>query len=110
LRETPVDAMELSAVIANVIEIARNACARMPEGSSKCIELICVNKPIFIFECSNTCAGEVLLDKNGLPISNEEGHGIGTKSIAAFIKKHNALIDYQTGNGIFQLRIMVPEN
>lgn len=105
--ETPVNAMELSAVIANAIENARNACRRMPEGSVKSIELTCVSKPHFVFECSNTYSGEILFDKSGVPLSSGHGHGIGTKSIAAFVKNHNALIDYQTDNGIFRLRILL---
>lgn len=105
--ETPVDAIELSAVIANAIENARNACRRMPEGSAKFIELICVSKPHFVFECSNTYSGEIMFDKSGVPLSSEHGHGIGTKSITAFVKKHSALMDYQTDNGIFRLRILL---
>jgi Signal transduction histidine kinase regulating citrate/malate metabolism len=105
--ETPVDAMELSTVIANAIENARNACRMMPEGSAKSIELVCVSKPHFVFECSNTYSGDVLFDKNGMPSSNVEGHGIGTRSITAFAKKYNALIDYQAGSGIFKLRILL---
>ena len=105
--KTPVDAMELSTVIANAIENARNACRRMPEGSAKSIELVCASKPHFVFECSNTFAGEVLFDKNGIPATNQEEHGIGTRSIAAFVKKHNALIDYKAHGGIFGLRILL---
>ncbi len=105
--EAPVNAMELSAVIANAIENARNACRRMPEGSVKSIELTCVSKPHFVFECSNTYSEEILFDKDGVPLSSEHGHGIGTKSIAAFVKNHDALIDYQTDNGIFRLRVLL---
>ena len=79
----------------------------MPEGSAKFIELICVSKPHFVFECSNTYSGQILFDKSGVPISSEYGHGIGTKSITAFVKKHSALIDYQADNGIFRLRILL---
>ena len=107
LAETPVDAMELSTVIANAIENARNACRCMPPGSTKTIELICVSKPHFVFECSNTFCGRVLFDKNGMPVSDAAGHGIGTKSINAFVKKYNAFIDYQAENGIFTLRILL---
>jgi sensor histidine kinase regulating citrate/malate metabolism len=107
LEEIPVDAMELSAIFANAIENARNACRRMPEGYAKSIELTCVSRPHFVFECSNTYSGEIQFDKNGMPTASEAGHGIGTKSITAFVKKHNALIDYQANNGIFRLRILL---
>jgi two-component system, LytTR family, sensor histidine kinase AgrC len=105
--KTPVDEMELSAVLANAIENARNACRRMPEGAMKSLEIICVSKPHFVLETANTYCGEVLFDKDGLPASTEEEHGIGTQSIAAFVKKHNAILDYQTDNVMFRLRILL---
>lgn len=107
--KTPVDEMELSAVLANAIENARNACRNQPEGALKSLEIICVSKPHFVLETSNTYYGEVLFDLDGLPSSTENEHGIGTQSIAAFVKKHNAILDYQTENGVFKLRILLIE-
>jgi hypothetical protein len=104
----PIDEMELSTVLANAIENARHACAKMPEKAKKTLEIISVSKPHFVFEIANTYCGEVVFDKNGLPVSEEVEHGIGSQSIEAFVKKHNAILDYQTENGIFRLRILLP--
>lgn len=105
----PIDEMELSTVLANAIENARHACAKMPEKAKKSLEIICVSKPNFVFEIANTYFGEVLFDKNGLPVSKEVEHGIGTQSIEAFVKKNHAILDYHTENGIFRLRILLPQ-
>lgn len=103
----PVDGIELSAVFANAIENALVACEKLPKEAERFIELTCISKPHFVLEIANTYNGEVLLDRTGLPMSREEGHGIGTRSIDAFAKKHNAILDYQTENGLFKLRILM---
>lgn len=105
----PIDEMELSTVLANAIENARHACAKMPENAKKSLEVIAVSKPHFVFEIANTYCGKVLFDKNGLPVSREIDHGIGTLSIDAFVKKHNAILDYQTENEVFRLRLLLPQ-
>lgn len=105
-----VDEIELSTVFANAIENARHACLGLPDGADKIIELVCVSKPHFVLEIANTYGGTILLDKNGLPISKDAGHGIGTQSIAAFVKKHNAMLDYKTENGMFRVRILLKCN
>jgi len=103
----PVDEIELSTVFANSIENACNACRKLPDELNKSIQLTCVSKPHFVLEIANTYIGQVIFDKNDLPISKNNGHGIGTQSIAAFVKNHNAMLDYQTENGIFKLRILL---
>jgi hypothetical protein len=105
-----IDEMELSTVLANAIENACHACAKMPEGLHKMIEIICVSAPNFVIEIANTYYGDIQFDSNGFPVSKEEAHGIGTKSIDAFVKKHHAILDYQTENSIFRLRILFPEH
>lgn len=106
-KKIPVDEIELSTVFANAIENARDACQRLPVGADKIIELVCVSKPHFVLEIANTYSGSILLDKNGLPISKNEGHGIGTQSIAAFVKKHGAMLDYKAECGMFRVRILL---
>jgi len=103
----PVDEIELSTVFANAIENACNACRKLPGDTARTMELVCVSKQHFVLEIANTYLGKVDLGRNGLPISKQKGHGIGTQSIVAFVKKHNAIIDYQTDNNMFKLRIML---
>lgn len=106
-QQLPVKEMELATVLANAIENARNACRLMPKGKERAIQITCVTKPRFAFEISNTYYGEVLFNESGLPMATEEGHGLGSQSIAAFVKKYNAILDYQTDNGLFRIRILL---
>ena len=60
-----------------------------------------------MIEISNSYAGAITFDRRGLPVSNKQGHGIGTRSIVAFAEKHNALYLFRTENGWFKLQIAV---
>jgi hypothetical protein len=108
-QKLPVDEMELSSALANAMENARNACRLMPPGTEPSIELVCVSRQQFVFECANTFSGRIDFDKKGCPVSRMDEHGIGTKSIAAFARKHNAILDYQTEGGIFRMRILMQQ-
>lgn len=106
----PIDATELAMVVSNMIENASIACAGLPEGQEPWIRLICLNSPRFLFQISNPYAGTLTLDENGLPVTDRQGHGIGMKSILAFMKKHNAIYDLDISDGIFTFRFMVQED
>lgn len=102
--DLPVDAAELSIVFANSLENAINACMMLPI-EQRCIVFKCISHPQLMLEISNPYVGQVLMDAEGIPISDKLDHGIGTRSIMAFVKKHQALCDYEVKNGWFALRI-----
>jgi len=107
-KDLPIDAVELSTVFANAIENARNACCEVDEGEDKIIELTCRSRPNFIFEIANSFNGKIRLDENLIPLATENGHGIGTQSIVAFANKYHGILDYQTDNHCFKLRMLIP--
>ena len=102
----PVDEAELALVFANGLENAINACMTLPpvERKLRCKAISC---PGLMLEILNPCAKEINFDENGLPISDREGHGLGTKSIAAFCEKYSALCRYEAENGWFCMRIIL---
>lgn len=104
--ELPVNESELSIVFANALENAINACAALPLERRK-ITVKCVDKPRLIIQIDNACAGTVRLNRKGLPVAEEPGHGCGTRSIKAFCEKNNALWDYRAEEGWLSLRILV---
>lgn len=105
----PVDVMELATVFANAIENARDAMREMPEEKEKRLELYSTDTPRFIFEISNTCPDAVSFDEDGIPINEENQYGIHTRSILAFTKKHDAVIDYVVQDGMFRLRLLLQD-
>lgn len=107
-RELPVNALEVGTVVANAVENALHACACMPPQAPRRIRVAGAGGPQLLIEVGNTFAGQVLFDKSGLPATDVPGHGDGTRSIAAFAKRHRALLDYSAEAGWFRLRILIP--
>ena len=103
----PADAMELSIVFANAIENAVNACRRQPPGEPRWLILSARVRPQLALEIANTFSGQVRFDAEGLPVTREEGHGFGTRSIAAFAKKYHAFFHCGVEDGMFRLRLLM---
>lgn len=103
----PMEASELAMVLANAIENAIHACEKLSDDKNRFIKIKMVSSPQLALEIINSYAGKVAFDENGLPISTETGHGLGTKSISAFVKKHDGMIEYNADDTIFRLRILV---
>lgn len=104
--ELPVDTGELSTVFANILENALHACVQMPEGQRQII-CKCLCRPQLMLEVANTCLGKVRFDANGQPIADRPDHGLGTRSIASFCKKHGAICSYEAQEGWFKIRIVL---
>jgi len=100
----PVDAAELSTVFANALENAIHACAALPEGERELV-CTCISHPSLMFQIANPYRGTIRFDQNGCPVAQNPGHGIGTRSIAAFCEKHGACCVYEAKDGWFRLKI-----
>ncbi|MDE7284023.1 MAG: GHKL domain-containing protein, partial [Lachnospiraceae bacterium] len=102
----PVDSGEFSIVIANALENAIKACSSFPE-EQRIIIFKCIHKPKLMLEISNPCNDVVVFSQDGIPLSKEKEHGIGTRSIMAFCKKHNAFCSFCAENGQFTLKMIL---
>jgi len=99
-----VDSSELSTVFANALENAIHACVALPEEQRELL-CTCISHPSLMFEIANPYTGEVRFDQAGLPMASAPGHGIGTRSIAAFCEKHGACCVYEAKDGWFHLKL-----
>lgn len=102
-----VDDLELSMVISNLMENAIQACGRLPENQAPYLCFTCLSMGRLLLEMENPCAEGTVLDESGYPISCEEGHGIGSKSVIAFAKKYDGELLYIIENGVFRARLLV---
>lgn len=102
----PVDPGEFAIVIANALENAINACRLIPKKERR-IVFRCICTPKLALEVSNPCSEPVSFSEDGLPLSKENGHGIGTRSIFAFCKKYHALYNFSISDGQFILRLIL---
>ena len=101
------DSLELSLAVSNLLENALHACKKVPEGEKRIILFRALFTGQLLLEMENPYAGHVNLDENGYPVSKEAGHGIGTKSVIAFIEKQNGQLAYSTENGVFRVRLVL---
>ena len=106
-KQLPVEASELSIVLANAIENAIHACRRVSADRERLIKIKVVSTPQFALEVANSYQGTVEFDENGIPVSDRVGHGLGTKSISAFADKYDGIIEYNADSTLFRLRLLV---
>ncbi len=101
-----VNEMQLAITISNLLENAIHACEKVPEGS-RFIEITAKYKDQLLLEIANSCAEKVPLDEGGHPFADADGHGIGTKSVLAFIKETDSEIRYIAEDHVFKVRMMI---
>lgn len=104
-----IDIIDFTAAVANALENAVNACAKVPENQRR-LRIRTTESKQYIVEIANNYTGEISFDEEGLPTSKESGHGIGTRSISAFARKNNAVLDYDVTDKWFKLRIVLPNS
>lgn len=97
-----VNESELATALANAIENAINASMKLPEKERR-IEIKVLCKPKFVIMVRNTFDGNVMFDDDGIPQNTEEGHGFGTKTIAALCRKVGGYCDFQAEGNVFSL-------
>ena len=102
----PVDEGELAIVVANALENAIHANLALPQEQRQ-IYCKMVGTPGIMLEISNPCVGTVSFDRNGLPVTPKEGHGLGVQSISAFCQKNEAVCQFDLTDGWFRLRLVL---
>lgn len=106
-RELTVNSLELSMVVSNLLENAIAACIKQSGSKPLFIHFICRNMGRLLLEIENSCTEDTALDEDSYPVSMEEGHGIGSKSVIAFAKKYDGELIYNIENGVFRVRLLV---
>ena len=98
---------ELCSLLSNGLENALHAVADLP-AERKQISLYCgVRQNKLLIEIRNPCAGPIAM-RDGLPISDREGHGYGCRSIQAIAQRNGGLCVFSARQGQFLLQIMLP--
>lgn len=103
----PVDSLEFSMVVSNLLENAIVACWKQSGSKPLYINFGCHYMGRLLLEMENPCAEGTALDESGYPVALEEGHGIGSKSVIAFARKYDGELIYQVEEGIFRVRLLV---
>ena len=98
---------ELCSLLSNALENALQACEKIADSKERCIKLrlysknnkLCIN-------IRNSYQTEPIIEQ-GFPVSLEEGHGFGTKSMAHIVEKHGGIFQFSIKDNwfIFQATI-----
>ena len=106
--EISVNVYELSVVMSNLIENAINACVKIPDYSDRYIKVKARStENNLVLEIVNSCIAKAETDKNGMPVTDREGHGIGVISVETFVNKYNGMLDFMAEEDRFTARVLV---
>ena len=99
--------MDLCVIFANAIENAVHACQRIPSVNDRTIKIVCKTKNDKLFiQITNSYQGTVTF-VDDMPVSTEENHGFGTKSIAAVAHKYDGVYSFTAEDGVFKTSIIL---
>jgi len=99
--------MDLCVIFANALENAVNACKRIPNANNRTLKIVCKIKSDKLFiQITNSYEGTVMF-VGDMPISTEESHGLGTKSIAVVAQKYGGVYSFTAEDGVFKTSIIL---
>lgn len=98
---------EFCSVLSNGLENAFYAVSQL-DASLKWTELYCgIQANKLLIEIKNPYAGKITM-KDSLPVSQRYGHGYGCLSIRSIAQRHGGLCTFESEDGVFVLRVMLP--
>ena len=99
---------EICTLLSNGLQNAIEAASHEPRENPGSVRLNCrIHKGNLLLLIENTFHGQVEM-KNGLPQTDEEGHGFGVKSIAMIVDKHKGYYSFSPGEDLFTLKVVLP--
>jgi hypothetical protein len=102
-----IEPLELSALFANAIENAYEACQRLPDEATKYIKVQAhYHGSRLAIGITNSCLPEIPFEKD-MPVSMKKGGGIGTRSIAYTVERFNGTKLFEARNGVFTARFVL---
>ncbi len=104
----PVSETELCSLLSNSLENAVKAASETLQDDKKTVTLrAAVYHGNLLLSVENPYAGKVVLE-HGMPVSNQEGHGYGTRNIIAIAETYGGQVLFSAQDGVFTVKIMLP--
>lgn len=102
----PCSELEFTSILSNGLENALNAVSSL-EGEDRTVGLkLSMKNDKLLLSIQNAFASAPVFE-NGLPVTYEAGHGLGTQSIQYLTAKLNGNCQFSTENGQFTLRVVL---
>ena len=97
----PISESDLCVLLSNALENALHAC----KGADDSIEVQTYERNgKFFLQVVNDCR-EAVRFKDGIPVTDRPGHGIGVGSICAIVERYGGLYSFSVKEGKFVLRV-----
>ncbi len=102
---------ELCSLLSNALENAITAAAQVAEKTLRKVYICAVvNGGKLVISTENAYAGRLELeDEIPKPQRKDPGHGFGIKSMLSIVKRYGGLYSFETADGIFILRLLLPQ-
>ena len=95
-------------MLGNLLENALKAVKEVPKFRREVKAAVLLNNDTtMIFHITNPYKGNISLDENDLPITEDDDHGIGLRSVFNTVNRYNGYMTINTDNGIFEVSIML---
>lgn len=104
----PVPDTELCALVSNDLENALCAVSALPAGWERKIDFFAgLRQNKLLLEVCNPYAGEIVM-RDGLPQAADGERRCGCRSIQAIVEKHRGVCSFETEQGRFVMRAVIP--
>ncbi|WP_024831975.1 sensor histidine kinase [Ruminiclostridium josui] len=92
---------ELCSLLSNALENALHACEKVANSNQRYIKLRVYSKNNKLCIDIRNSYQEEPIFHHGLPVSKEQGHGFGTKSMVNIVEKHGGIYQFSIKDGWF---------
>lgn len=102
----PVEDADFCGVLGNLVENAIRAAEQEAEGERWVkVHSRMLSDAMLGLSVENPCSRKVKF-KNGLPVTDRSGHGVGMTSVAATVRRYGGTMEFKTENGLFSVNIL----
>ena len=109
--DIPVKESDYCAIFGNLIENALNAVKGLPAGNRRVnVVSSMLSKFMTGISIDNPYTGTLTFGKNGLPVAEGEGHGIGLVSVMNTVNRYGGSMDITAEGGTFSVDIILYSN
>ena len=106
--DLPMKESEYCVILGNLLENALRAVKKLSEERRKITVISSLlSETIIGLSIDNPYCGKVKFRKNGLPISEREGHGIGLTSVMNTVKRYDGSMNITAEKSIFSVDIVL---
>ena len=104
----PIKESDMCAVMGNLIENAIKATTALT-GDDRLVNVRVgiLQEETLVISIDNPYRGTLILDKNGLPVTDKPNHGIGLRSVRNIVDRYKGSMEIETHNGIFNVSILM---